>query len=196
MTFETCPDNHHCLNGSKCVPNPYDEGAYYCDCDEVVFESRYEGLYCEHKAEVYCISDGSSSKHSFCTNGGECIDFVGSNELHKGCKCPGDYEGSFCQFVKGSKPEGWPFTNSMTETNDKSTRVSGTSAGDIVGIFVLVVSVVVVVGAVIYRRKTKVRKSYTLSSMNSMELESEGINMQKDNNEQRNYNDISEQRIV
>lgn len=179
------------------MPNPYDEGAYYCDCDEVVFESRYEGLYCEHKAEVYCISDLSTSKHSFCTNGGECVDFVGPNELHKGCKCPSNYEGSFCQFVKGTKPEGWPFTNSMTETNDKSTRVSGTSAGDIVGIFVLVVSVVVVVGAVMYRRKTKVRKSYTLSSMNSMELDSDGNDMHIATIDQRHGNDTSaEQRIV
>lgn len=65
--IEICPDGHHCLNGSKCAENPYDEGSYYCDCEEYVFEVRYEGLYCEHKAEVYCTSHGSST-HSFCVS--------------------------------------------------------------------------------------------------------------------------------
>lgn len=69
--MEVCPDGHHCLNGSKCTENPYDEGSYYCDCEEYVFEVRYEGLYCEHKAEVYCTENGSST-NLFCVSFVDC----------------------------------------------------------------------------------------------------------------------------
>ena len=109
LYIETCPDSHHCLHGSKCVSNPYDEGAYYCDCDEVIWDARYEGLYCEHKAEVYCSANGVRS-HSFCTNGGTCVDIVTNQEAHLDCDCPAGYEGSYCQFVSGTKPDGWPYT--------------------------------------------------------------------------------------
>lgn len=150
--IETCPDNHHCLNGSKCTQNPYDEGAYYCDCDETIFETRYEGLYCEHKAERYCIAQGVH-QHSFCTNGGTCIDYVGPEEAHLGCDCPSDFEGSHCQFVKGTKPDGWPFTaEKVNGPNGSSSTSSGSDAGEIAAVVIGLLTVVVLIMAVLYKR--------------------------------------------
>jgi len=145
--IESCPDGHHCFNGSKCVENPYSEGDFYCDCDEVVFEARYEGLYCEHKAEVYCVKLGAS-KHSFCTNGGTCKEFVGPDEAHISCECPSQYEGPNCQFVKGSKPDDWPFT-----TNTQIIVKKGfTDSGAIIGSLVLVLVAAVIGVAFVYKR--------------------------------------------
>lgn len=127
-TIETCPDDHHCLNGSKCVENPYSEGSYYCDCDEVVFEAAYEGLRCEHKADVYCVSEGIS-KHTFCTNNGLCIERVGPDSAHMGCECPPEYEGSFCQFVKGTTPSGWPFLTKTTAQQQTAQQQTTSSNG-------------------------------------------------------------------
>jgi len=141
--METCPDDHHCLNGSKCVENPYREGSYYCDCQEVDFEAAYEGLRCEHRADVYCVSEGVS-KHSFCTNGGICMEIVGPDMAHMGCECPDDYDGAFCQFVKGSRPKGYPFVTTQTigshgtqqqmSAMDKRTNSGAVAGGVVVGI--------------------------------------------------------------
>jgi len=139
-TIETCRDGHHCFNGSKCVQNPYQDFAYFCDCEEVVFEARYEGLYCEHKAEVYCIAEGAS-KHSFCTNGGTCREFVGPDEAHVDCDCPSQFEGSYCQFVKGTKPKNWPYN-----TKDaSSTSLNKNSSGAAVAVMVILFSFIVII---------------------------------------------------
>ncbi len=118
---ESCPDGHFCLHGSKCIKNPYQESNYYCDCDEVIFNVAYQGLYCEHKAEVYCTdrSDVNKQEHWFCTNGGVCQTIVGvgtstsTNGIEWGCDCPDQYEGQYCQFVKGTEPKGWPFNDNV-----------------------------------------------------------------------------------
>jgi hypothetical protein len=144
--LEICPDDHHCFNGSKCVENPYSEGDFYCDCDEVVFEARYEGLHCEHKAEVYCVKQGAS-KHSFCTNGGICQEYIGPEEAYIGCKCPSQYEGPNCQFLKGSKPDGWPFTS-----NSQIPKQGSPDAGAIIGSLILVIVGAVIGSAFIYKR--------------------------------------------
>lgn len=150
--IETCPDGHHCLNGSKCAQNPYDEGSYYCDCQEDIFEVRYEGLYCEHMAEVYCISHGSSM-HSFCTNGGTCIEFVGPNgESQMGCKCPEEYEGSYCQFVRGTQPQGWPFSSSSSSQTPTSLEKKTTNIGSIVGSLIVALTLTILMVAFAYKR--------------------------------------------
>ena len=41
----------------------------------------FAGLACEYGATKSCMTLGSDSKHSFCTNGGECNDIVGDNEV-------------------------------------------------------------------------------------------------------------------
>lgn len=153
--IETCPDNHHCFNGSICVENPYDEGSYYCDCDEVIWDVHYEGLFCEHKAEVYCNGkrDGVL-KHWFCTNKGTCnIKDLGSTEPL--CICPDAYEGSFCQFVKGTKPDGYPYNKQVTSTKASN---SGPIVGAIIGSLVTLIVIGTVGAAIFYRRKNEVQK--------------------------------------
>ena len=172
--IETCPDSHHCRNGSKCVPNPYDEGAYYCDCDEVIWEAAYEGLYCEHKADVYCSADGVKS-HSFCTNGGTCVDIVQAHQAHIDCDCPSGYEGSFCQFVSGTKPENWPYTNNLP----KASKKSGGSAHIVAG-FVLTLTLLIIIGAFAHAWRRKDREhlieEHRLTG-NDLHLEPNGGNL-------------------
>ena len=72
---------------------------------------KFAGVYCEHQATSYCQSGSQTSAHAFCTNGGECKRSVGRSEQHAGCKCPGGYEGDFCQFIKGSRPSDWTLDN-------------------------------------------------------------------------------------
>jgi len=67
----TCEDGHRCDNGSICVEDKYNEGSFYCDCDEIA-DAAYSGLYCEHKATEYCSENGDYTKISFCTNLGTC----------------------------------------------------------------------------------------------------------------------------
>lgn len=159
-----CPDGHRCENGSLCVENPYDEGNYYCDCDAAFLNAAYQGLYCEHEATEYCSYKGAVSRNSFCTNGGKCIAEVGENEAHLGCDCPEEYQGDHCQFVKGTQPEGWPYTNEQPQNPDASigTKSSGgggggMSGGAIFGIIVAVVAVVLV-GAFFARRTMRRQK--------------------------------------
>jgi len=148
VNIQTCPDGHHCQNGSQCVQNPYDETAYYCDCQESVFEARYEGLYCEHKADVFCVRKGIH-QHAFCTNGGTCIEYVGIDEAHVGCDCPSQYEGTYCQFVKGTKPDGWPFT---TEVPSIDRGISGSTAGIVIGSIVFCLVVIVIGLSMLFKR--------------------------------------------
>lgn len=152
--MEVCPDSHHCLNGSKCVENHFDEGSYYCDCQETIWEAAYEGLRCEHKAEVYCVAEGVSKKH-FCANGGTCLAIVDPSEAHLGCDCPKGYTGSYCQFVEGTVPEGWPFNNPANENNYNGSRGgSGVNGGMIAGIVIgSVVTVVAIALIAIIRQK-------------------------------------------
>mmetsp|Transcript_7555 Transcript_7555/g.11526 ORF Transcript_7555/g.11526 Transcript_7555/m.11526 type:complete len:238 (+) Transcript_7555:102-815(+) len=177
--IETCPDNHHCLNGSKCVQNPYDEGSYYCDCNEVIWDVRYEGLFCEHKESVYCGGlENGISEHWFCTNGGTCIteQRAGSGSAW-GCDCPNDYEGTYCQFVRGSKPKGYPYTNnSISDTKQKGS--SSPVAGAVVGSLVTILVIATIGAAVYYRRKLGYNRSSDGGvTGKDLELEMDGSSM-------------------
>lgn len=169
--IETCPDQHHCENGSKCVENPYKEKSYYCDCDEVIFDVNYEGLFCEHRAEVYCTdrADVTIQEHWFCTNGGVCSTEPSSGKL--GCSCPDEYEGTYCQFAKGTKPEGYPFTSNKVSTMSNSGPIIGAVVGSLVTLLVMSV-----VGAAIVFRHRNVKKNLrtTVVSDPSLELEADG----------------------
>ncbi len=153
--IQTCPDNHHCLNGSKCVQNPYDEGSYYCDCDEVIWDVRYEGLHCEHKAEIYCNGPNTKGLDEwFCTNGGTC--HIESGEEKEGqwaCDCPENFEGSFCQFVKGTKPKGYPFYEERSPTR---IGAGGSLVGGLIGSFITLLVIGIVAVAVFYRRRQEI----------------------------------------
>ena len=152
--IQTCPDNHHCLNGSQCVQNPYEKGSYYCDCNEVIWDVRYEGLHCEHKAEIYCTGPNVKDLDEwFCTNGGTChIKSNGEEENSQwACKCPDEFEGSFCQFVKGSKPNGYPFKQ---QSNNQSS--GGSFVGGMIGSLVTLLVIGTVAFAIFFRRKKDV----------------------------------------
>lgn len=165
--FEICADGHHCENGSKCVENQYDEGNYYCDCDEVVFNAAYEGLRCEHEATVYCTFNEAISKKSFCTNGGECEALVNAEEAHLGCVCPDNYEGAHCQYVKGTKPDGWPYNKGgviMAKNGmpSNSSGGKGMHGGIIALIIIFCLTFVSVVGYFLY--KQKMQSSHEITS--------------------------------
>ena len=152
--IQTCPDNHHCLNGSQCVENPYEKGSYYCDCNEVIWSVRYEGLRCEHKAEIYCTGPNARDLDEwFCLNGGICHIKSNDNEENSqwACNCPDEFEGSFCQFVKGSKPNGYPFN--QRSDNQLS---GGSFMGGIIGSLVTLLVIGTVAFAIFYRRRKDV----------------------------------------
>ncbi|KAL3803019.1 hypothetical protein HJC23_011642 [Cyclotella cryptica] len=100
------PCSKKCLNGGKCVPAQEDSGVEEtCSCTKAVVDGNpFAGLTCEYGATKSCMTLGSDSKHSFCTNGGECQDIVGDNELHKDCICPDGFEGPHCEYISGTKP--------------------------------------------------------------------------------------------
>ena len=53
----------------------------FCSCSKAVVDGNpFAGLLCEYGASKSCMTLGSESKHSFCTNDGECQDIVGDNE--------------------------------------------------------------------------------------------------------------------
>ena len=170
--IETCPDYHHCLNGSKCVENPYKQGAYYCDCDEVVFDVHYEGLFCEHKAETYCYSNNQLNEHWFCTNGGTCSTEKSEPSKPKwGCDCPEEYEGSYCQFVKGTKPKGYPYTTQKVQIKSNS----GTLVGVVIGSLVTAIVIVSVAFAILFRRRNQREVSRgTKARGENLELDPDG----------------------
>lgn len=105
---EVCevPCTADCKNGGKCVPA--DESRYGvegCSCSRAVVDGNpFAGLTCEFGATRSCMALGSESKHSFCTNGGDCRAIVGDNERHSDCVCKEGYEGSHCEYVLGTAP--------------------------------------------------------------------------------------------
>jgi hypothetical protein len=149
-----CDDGHRCDNGSKCVEDKQDEGAFYCDCDVAGDDATaFAGLYCEHVATEYC-----SSKHlkaSLCTNGGTCNMKVHKENKHFGCKCPDGYLGDFCQFT-GNVPENWPTLKASAL--DAQLPSSGVSTGGAWGISIAVIAVAFILGFVVFRSYTT-RKS-------------------------------------
>mmetsp|Transcript_29784 Transcript_29784/g.54917 ORF Transcript_29784/g.54917 Transcript_29784/m.54917 type:complete len:285 (+) Transcript_29784:200-1054(+) len=118
LTIAECNDGTICENSSPCTPHPTKEGSYMCDCFKAHDSNnnqliKFAGVYCEHPSTMSCESGSKTSAHAFCTNGGECKRTVGKTEEHAGCKCPGGYEGDYCQFVEGSKPSDWTLDNFM-----------------------------------------------------------------------------------
>jgi hypothetical protein len=72
----------------------------------------YAGIHCEYGATQSCMTLGSESKHSFCTNGGECVEIVGDNEEHVPCSCTEGYTGDKCEYLVGNVPSS--YTNSSS----------------------------------------------------------------------------------
>jgi len=104
--IRTCPDGHHCENGSSCAENPSDEGKYYCDCG--TSGGDFAGLFCEYEAETYCQLQQETTSNWFCTNHGTCVLSTDAPEAQWNCDCPKDFDGPHCQFIRGNVPRDWP----------------------------------------------------------------------------------------
>ncbi|KAL3810867.1 hypothetical protein ACHAXA_003389 [Cyclostephanos tholiformis] len=123
------PCSKECENGGKCVPAPEGEegGSETCSCTKAVVDGNpYAGLRCEYGATKSCMTLGSISKHSFCTNGGDCADIVLDNEMHVDCICPEGYEGPHCEYLAGEAPNGGMGSGS---TSSSSSSTATTVAG-------------------------------------------------------------------
>mmetsp|Transcript_8191 Transcript_8191/g.11252 ORF Transcript_8191/g.11252 Transcript_8191/m.11252 type:complete len:224 (-) Transcript_8191:206-877(-) len=178
-----CPDGHFCLNGSLCQEIEGDEGNYFCDCD-VAFDKKgnaFQGLKCQHKATVYCTYDEAVSKKSFCTNGGTCLAEIASKEAHVGCRCGDNYEGEHCQFVKGTRPDGWPY-NQQSEAGSPSSGGGGggSNGGVIFGIILAVLVLFAIIVFVALRIVKKKNENKALAGSGAVpELDPDGGKLQE-----------------
>ena len=172
--FTLCVDGLTCFHGSLCTENPEDEGTYYCDCDESSLDDAVSGLMCEHVATEYCTYNQEFSMISFCTNNGTCKAKVGVEDAHLGCNCPPEYEGTHCQFVKGStRPNNWPggegnISSAMSSSGDK--KLSG---GVTAVIVLIVLGFVGFLGYFVYMKR-KPRSSSSGFSSPEFALEADG----------------------
>jgi hypothetical protein len=136
--FEICTDQElFCFDGAKCAESS--KGYYQCDCSTAFDGSPFSIEQCENPQAVVCASDDQESldvsEYSFCTNGGDCVDFIRKGEKHAGCNCRADFEGRHCQYAKGRAP---PEEIKLAE------EYPGEKRGDAGGVAVLFISVVVI----------------------------------------------------
>lgn len=179
--FTTCSDGHKCFNGSLCTQNPYDEGSYYCDCQESFLDNAVAGLSCEHVATSYCTYNQEVSMTSFCTNHGTCKAMVSSGEAHLGCDCPPQYEGAHCQFVKGTLanvPNTWPGAANDDGTQNWSGGKEKLSGGVTAVIVLVCLGLVGAVGYFVYNKKKKTSSTTVIASPD-LQLEADGEVLQR-----------------
>ena len=169
-----CPDNHRCENGSVCVESSEAEGRYFCDCEESMFNGAtvFSGLYCQHKATVFCTASGSVSKTSFCTNMGTCRrNNVNDNDVHLGCDCPKGYTGKHCQFIEGSEgPEDYsghsPGAFTLTDVpSHRGGNGVGLGTGGMVSIILVALFFLSVLLAFVFRRHAQTATTHVTDSL-------------------------------
>lgn len=93
-----------------------------------------------------------------------------------GCKCPDQYEGTHCQFVKGTKPKDWPFTSQMPRPEEvhKTTNV-----GAITGSSIFAITFIVIAMAFAYKRYYSTKENYDqMDSRQLSELQCDGDAME------------------
>ena len=106
IPYKQCPDyERRCYNNAECVPAKI-PGMFDCDCGAAFAISSYAGHECQFSATEVCEAGTPVSDDAFCVNGGRCRKTVLKGEDHPGCDCPEEFEGSKCQFLKGTAPEG------------------------------------------------------------------------------------------
>mmetsp|Transcript_52565 Transcript_52565/g.77895 ORF Transcript_52565/g.77895 Transcript_52565/m.77895 type:complete len:309 (-) Transcript_52565:237-1163(-) len=125
-----------------------DDGENYCDCTNAyggVGGSPYRGHLCEHAATEYCEYGVTSSKVSFCANGGTCKEIIYDARSvfdHMGCDCGEDYEGPHCEYFMGMGPRKdvqFIQSSSVTSSSKKFEQsIDGHLAGYVVFIAVVV----------------------------------------------------------
>jgi len=93
-TIVVCGTNErHCFNGGECVK---ENDLWTCDCtSNFTAVSKDAGKSCQYEAATYCADPGDS-KHSFCTNNGECKSVIEEGG-HPGCDCFNGFSGNFCE---------------------------------------------------------------------------------------------------
>lgn len=89
LELEVCPGREKvCMHGGQCEIVVVDgEAGITCDCAKAqTTYSRYQGDFCEARSTQWCIVDNSMTPDgdgydAFCTNLGECLDFVQPGEV-------------------------------------------------------------------------------------------------------------------
>merc|ERR1711966_170528 len=121
------PCSIECQNGGKCVVSEEKgEDGEHCSCSKAVVDGNpFVGLRCEFGATKSCMALGSESKHSFCTNGGDCQDIVSSNEQHKDCICEAGFEGPHCEYVRLYAEHRWCLRYYLSFTSKLYIRYGG-----------------------------------------------------------------------
>jgi len=105
--IEICgEDQHTCLHGSKCTPDPTKNRGYSCDCSQADvsvgdnYEMRvYAGDYCQYFGTDICTigDDYPGQPLYFCVNDGKCNAWVARGEPDPGCTCTDKYTGPHCE---------------------------------------------------------------------------------------------------
>lgn len=140
---EVCGENQHaCIHGSKCIPDPSSVRGYYCDCSQAGDgdqKSIFAGDSCQYKQTDICmIGDDSAGRPLyFCVNGGDCNAWVAPSEPDPGCTCPKGYDGAHCEVNITLAKQ----LNSSFQTNTTRTMIA---------IFVLVAVLASLAGVLIY----------------------------------------------
>lgn len=182
------PCSMQCQNGGKCLPASEDGMGESCGCSKAVVNGNpFAGLTCEYGATKSCMHLESESKHSFCTNGGECSNIVGDNEQHMDCVCKGEFEGPHCEFVAGMAAQkalagasGAAEGAYHPKTNSKSDLV--------VYIMILVIAALIGVLLLAFGVRSQRRRSEAKRRENQARLATEELSMIPTHNRPENEN--------
>mmetsp|Transcript_1503 Transcript_1503/g.2266 ORF Transcript_1503/g.2266 Transcript_1503/m.2266 type:complete len:256 (-) Transcript_1503:212-979(-) len=162
------PCSLQCRNGGKCQPasNEDEQGngdsggngrGESCSCSKAVVDGNpFAGLTCEYGATKSCMMLESASKHSFCTNGGECQDIVGDNEQHKDCICEGGFEGPHCEYIVGTAPSKQLVAGASGAENG-AYHPQANSTSNVV-VYAMILVIVVLIGVLLLAFGARARK--------------------------------------
>jgi len=180
-SIRTCPDGHHCENGSSCAEHPTDEGNYYCDCG--TSSGDFAGLFCEYEAETYCQLQQETTSDWFCTNQGTCVLSTGGTEAQWNCDCSADFDGPHCQFIRGNVPRDWPgydfdpSTGVLARASNKRNSKGGLHIAVSIFIGLAVFAFLALVGFFVVR---KIRNRDGGVAQNATRDPSEGLKLEAD----------------
>lgn len=155
IPYQQCPDrSRRCYNNAECVASR--KGTFECDCSAAYAISSYAGHECEYSATEVCEAGTPVSDDAFCVNGGRCRKTVLKGEDHPGCHCPEEFEGSKCQYLKGTAPKG---EGTAFAASRPMTRADERMNGGLVAVIVLItLGFVLGVAALIYVKKRDERE--------------------------------------